>query len=177
MDLATILVLAAMLILTAAFIARPLAAGEGRVVEERERRLSELYAQQDQILAFLSELDADFAMGKILPEDHQQQRSEWLTRGADVLKEVDQLRAVPADGGGRSALEAHLEEEVARLRKGLGGDTASDLEARLESEVARVRVRLGATSGFCGNCGNPLVSGDRFCSRCGTPVPQTETSG
>src|SRR3972149_5573423 len=144
MDLATILVLATMLILTAAFIARPLAAGEGQAVEESERRLSALYAQQDQILAFLSELDADFAMGKILPEDHQQQRSEWLTRGADVLKEIDRLSAVPADGGARSTLEVHLEEEVARLRKGLDTDTAADLEARLESEVARVRRSLGA---------------------------------
>jgi hypothetical protein len=172
MDLATVVVLAAMLILTAAFIARPLAAGEGQAVGESERRLSALAARQDQILAFLSELDADFAMGKILPEDHQQQRSEWLTRGAGVLKEIDQLRAVPE----RSALEAHLEEEVGRLRKGLGVDTAADLEARLESEVARLRGGMGATSGYCGNCGLPLVSGDRFCSRCGTPVPETETS-
>jgi hypothetical protein len=171
MDLATVLVLAAMLILTAAFIARPLAAGEGQAVGESERRLSALAAKQDQILAFLSELDADFAMGKILPEDHQQQRSEWLTRGAGVLKEIDELRAVPE----RSALEAHLEEEVARLRAGLRGET-TDLEARLESEVAHLRGRLGATSGFCGNCGRPLISGDRFCSHCGTPVPEAEAS-
>ena len=172
MDLATVLVLAAMLILTAAFIARPLAAGEGQAVGESERRLSALAAKQDQILAFLSELDADFAMGKILPEDHQQQRSEWLTRGAGVLKEIDELRAVPE----RSALEAHLEEEVARLRAGLGGETTSDLEARLESEVAHLRGKLGATSGFCGNCGRPLISGDRFCSHCGTTVPEAEAS-
>jgi len=172
MDLATVLVLAAMLILTAAFIARPLAAGEGQAVGESERRLSALAAKQDQILAFLSELDADFAMGKILPEDHQQQRSEWLTRGAGVLKEIDELRAVPE----RPALEAHLEEEVARLRAGLGGERTSDLEARLESEVAHLRGRLGSTSGFCGNCGRPLVSGDRFCSHCGTPVPEAEAS-
>jgi hypothetical protein len=131
-----------------------------------------LAAKQDQILAFLSELDADFAMGKILPEDHQQQRSEWLTRGAGVLKEIDELRAVPE----RSALEAHLEEEVARLRAGLGGETTSDPEARLESEVAHLRGKLGATSGFCGNCGRPLISGDRFCSHCGTPVPEAEAS-
>jgi hypothetical protein len=161
-----------MLILTAAFIARPLAAGEGRAVGESERRLSALAAKQDQILAFLGELDADFAMGKILPEDHRQQRSEWLTRGAGVLKEIDELRAVPE----RSALEAHLEEEVARLRAGLGGETTSDPEARLESEVAHLRGKLGATSGFCGNCGRPLISGDRFCSHCGTPVPESEAS-
>jgi len=173
MDLATVVVLAAMLILTAAFIARPLAAGEGQAVGESERRLSALAARQDQILAFLSELDADFAMGKILPEDHQQQRSEWLTRGVGVLQEIDQLREVPE----QSALEAHLEEEVARLRAGPGGETTSDLEARLESEVARLRGGLGATSGFCGNCGRPLGSGDRFCSNCGTPVPEAEASG
>ena len=172
MDLATVVVLVAMLILTAAFIARPLSAGEGQAVGESERRLSALAAKQDQVLAFLSELDADFAMGKILPEDHQQQRSEWLTRGAGVLKEIDELRALPE----RSPLEEHLEEEVARLRAGLGGETTSDLEARLESEVAHLRGRLGASSGFCGNCGQPLISGDLFCSHCGTPVPEAEAN-
>ena len=93
-----------------------------------------------------------------------------------MLKEIDQLRAVADNGGEQSALEVHLEEEVARLRKGLGVDTAADLEARLESEVARLRGGPGATSGYCGNCGQPLVSGDRFCSHCGTPVPETEMS-
>jgi hypothetical protein len=168
MDPATALVLLAMLILTGAFIARPLAAGGGKAVDEGERRLSTLYAQQDQILAFLQELDMDFAMGKILPEDHEAQRAEWLARGADVLKEIDELgnsRAGPGD------LDVQLEAKVARLRQTIGQDSESALEKSLEVEVARRKEALRSAAGYCGHCGQPLVAGDRFCSRCGTPVP------
>ena len=150
MDLASILVVLAMMLLAAAFISRPLARDEGRPVEEGERRLSALYAEQDQVLALLYELDTDFAMGKILPEDYQRQRAERLTRGADVLKEIDQLGAqAPASGDGREG----------------------DLEAQLEKEVARIRQTLGPSAGYCGKCGNPLAGGDKYCPRCGTPVP------
>jgi len=168
MDPATALVLLAMLILTGAFIARPLAAGGGKAVDEREKRLSTLYAQQDQILAFLQELDMDFAMGKILPEDHEAQRAEWLARGADVLKEIDELgasRARPDD------LDAQLEDKVARLRPTIGQDSESALEKSLEAEVAHRKEALSSVAGYCGHCGQSLAAGDRFCSRCGTPVP------
>jgi hypothetical protein len=150
MDPASVLVVVAMFLLAAAFISRPLAREEGRPIEEGERRLSALYAEQDQILALLYELDTDFAMGKILPEDYQRQRAERLTRGADVLKEIDQLAArPPASGDGREA----------------------DLEARLEKEVARIRQTLGPSAGYCGECGSPLAGSDKYCPRCGTPVP------
>ena len=175
MDLATVLVLVAMLILTGAFITRPLAAGEGRTVGERERRLSALYAQQDQILSFLQELDMDFTMGKILPEDHVAQRAEWVARGADVLREIDELRSDGAEGAASNEMEARLEAKVAGLRRTLAHEGEDDLEGRLEAEVARVRESLKTVSGYCGHCGNALVSGDRFCPRCGTPVPVAGT--
>lgn len=149
MDLASVLVVAAMFVLAAAFISRPLARGEGRAVDEGERRLSALYAEHDQILSLLYELDADHAMGKILPEDYRRQRAERLARGAEVLKEIDSF-------GGMAAAP-------------VGPD--GDLEAQLEREVSRIRQTLGSEASYCGQCGNGLTAGDRFCSRCGTPVP------
>jgi hypothetical protein len=148
MDLASLLVVVAMFVLAAAFIARPLTKDEGRPVEEGERRLSALYAEHDQILGLLYELDTDFAMGKIFPEEYQKQRMERLARGADVLREIDQV------GGTRSS-----------------SVPTDDLEARLEREVSRIRRTLGSSAGYCGHCGHPLTDGDKFCARCGTPVP------
>jgi hypothetical protein len=124
----------------------------------------------------LGELDMDFTMGKILPEDYQGQRAEWLSRGAAVLKEIDGLRMPPVGRGPSSDLEARLEQRVASLRQtpvAPGADP--QLEARLEREVARLRDTLEASSGFCGHCGSPLVAGDRFCSRCGAAVPVAGT--
>ena len=174
MDLAAGLVVLAMLILTAAFVARPLVEGGGRAVAESERRLSSLYAERDQILGLLQELEMDFTMGKILPDDYQEQRAERVIRGAEVLKEIDSLVAGSSGLGTQAAdREARLEAEVARLRR--EGPAASDpdatLETRLESKVAGLRRKMQEGAGFCGQCGQSLVAGDRFCSHCGTPVP------
>ncbi|HET7011422.1 MAG TPA: zinc ribbon domain-containing protein [Anaerolineales bacterium] len=149
MDVATVLVIAAMVILAAAFVTRPLARDEGRAVNEDERDLSALYAEQDQVLSLLYDLDTDYAMGKILPEDYERQRAEQVTRGAEVLKEIDRLAT----------------------RRPPGSPPEDMLETRLETEVARIRERLVTSAGYCGNCGNALTAGDRFCARCGSPVP------
>jgi hypothetical protein len=149
MDLASVLVVLAMLVLAAAFVSRPLTRDEGRPVDEAERRLSALYAEHDQILSLLYELDADYAMGKILPEDHRRQRAERMVRGSEVLREIDSL-------GGKQAGAASVE---------------ADLEAQLEREVGRIRQTLGSAVGYCGQCGHALTAGDRFCARCGTPAP------
>jgi len=144
MDLAPLLVVLGLAAVAVAFIARPLIEGGGREPDAVERRLSALRAEQDQTLALLHELDMDYAMGKIEPEDYQAQRAARVGRGAAILREIDELQGAPSAGATASADQ--------------------DLEAR----VAQLRVRAG---GFCGRCGNPLVLEDRFCSRCGQPVP------
>lgn len=148
MELAALLVILALALVAAAFIGRPLREGSAREPDERERRLSALRAEQDQTLALLDELDMDYAMGRVEPEDYQASRAARIRRGAALLREIDELsaEAPPAD--------------VARGSPAM----ASDLEAR----VARLRAQAG---GFCGNCGSPLVVGDLFCARCGHRVP------
>ena len=148
MELAALLVVLALALVAAAFIGRPLREGSAREPDERERRLSALRAEQDQTLALLDELDMDYTMGRIEPEDYQASRSARISRGAALLREIDELSA-----------EAPL-ADATRASPAM----ASDLEAR----VAQLRARAG---GFCSNCGSPLVLGDRFCSRCGHPAP------
>jgi len=144
MDLAPLLVVLALAVIAAVFIARPLVEGRGREPSAAERRLSALRAEQDQVLALLHELDMDYTMGKIEPEDYQTQRAARLSQGADLLREID-------------SLEGELPAAPARPP-----------DEDLENRVAQLRSRA---AGFCRRCGNPLVLEDRFCTRCGQPVP------
>jgi hypothetical protein len=147
MELAPLLIVLALAAVTAAYIARPLVEGRSREPDARERRLSALRAEQDQVLSLLHELDMDFTMGKIEPQDYQDQRAARVSQGAALLREIDELRAAePAGAAMPSSAPADL-----------------DLEAR----VAQLRRQA---AGFCSRCGNPLVLEDRFCSRCGQPV-------
>jgi hypothetical protein len=147
MELAPLLIVLALVAVAVAYIARPLVEGRSREPDARERRLSALRAEQDQVLSLLHELDMDFTMGKIEAEDYQEARAVRVSQGASVLREIDELRA--AEPAGAAAMSS--------------APNVLDLEAR----SAQLRRQA---AGFCSRCGNPLVLEDRFCSRCGQPV-------
>jgi hypothetical protein len=154
MDVGSILVLLALLILIAAFIARPLLSGQGHDVSDRERRLSALQAESDKLLGLIQELDMDHTMGKVPEDDYQGQRAALVARGVEVLREMDSMpQSGKAEAGG-DTVEQQLEEAVARLRS----------------------TRPAETHAFCGHCGQPLQPGDRFCPRCGTPSTAVESA-
>ncbi len=147
MELAALLVTLALAVVVTAYIVRPLREGSAREPDARERRLSALRAEQDQTLSLLHELEMDYAMGKITPEDYQAARADRMTRGAALLREIDELSEVaPAPAAPQ-----------------VSAPSSPDIEVR----VAQLRAQA---AGFCANCGGPLVLGDRFCSRCGHPV-------
>ncbi len=149
MDLASILIILALAVLAAAFIARPLVGRQGEAVSEQERRLSGLQAERDKLLASVQEMDLDHAMGKIADEDYRPQRSLLVARGAELLREIDRLQPVGRRGAGVSG----------------------DLDSQIEAEVARLRgVSAGQPIGTCPRCGQPRFAGDGFCSRCGAAL-------
>ena len=162
MDLGSILVILALVIIVAGFVARPILEKRGFSVTESSRYLSELQADRDQIIINLQELDMDHAMGKIPAEDYETQRPGLVARGAAILRELDQLgdsittRApMPVKSNSQVELDpdALIEQEILRRRK------PSSLE----------------TGGFCSHCGTPIQAGDRFCMNCGTKVQVAET--
>lgn len=159
MDIGSFLIGLALAILTGAYITRPLVERRGLSLSEAERRLSTLHAERDRVLASMEELETDHAMGKILPEDYQQQRNEWVRRGADILRAIDGYREAPA-----------VDDLVIF--------SADTIEAELEAAVARLRSdRSEGADGFCGTCGEEIVAGDRFCTHCGVSVTLEEIEG
>ena len=181
MDIGSILLLLALLVLIGLFIARPLIDREAVVVspeeDRQEHEISTLLAERDRVLTALHELDFDNALGKIPKQDYPPQRALLLQQGADVLRKLDEYDQVaPAND-----MEARIEQAIAERR----AISVSQLEAVPESVLVRDaddvvevqlanrrRTRQDKSAGFCPQCGRPIQKSDRFCPKCGYAIAQ-----
>lgn len=180
MDIGSILLVLALLILVGLFVARPLfnrraVIVNGHTVEE-DHELSALLAERDQVLNALQELDFDYSLGKIPEEDYPTQRQALVNQGAEVLRSLDELTS----GQETSPLGDRLEEAIAARRLEAihsGARPAAvaqptvmvddEIEARL---AFRRRERADKSAGFCPQCGRPVQKSDRFCPSCGSTL-------
>jgi len=161
MDIGAIFVLLALLILLAMYLAQPYMEKRAKVVSDEELELSALFAERDHAINALKELDFDNALEKVPAEDYPIQRAELLKRGADALRKLDEFHA-----GGKASTEAEdrVEAALASHRANVMPDTDDDLESLIAS---RRTERKAKSSGFCPNCGHPVLSSDKFCTKCG----------
>lgn len=152
MDIGSILIGLALLLVVGAYIGMPILSKTGKAVTVEDRQLSELQAKRDRILNRVQELDMDFTMGKILEADYKLERQSLMKQGAEVLKNIDALI-----GSTPSAAE--------------GVRTGDEIEAA----VARLRGKpISPTGIFCPSCGAGVQEGDAFCVRCGTSLQVSE---
>jgi hypothetical protein len=152
MDIGSILIGLALLLLVGVFIGRPILVKGGLAVTAEDRQLSELQATRDRILNQVQELDMDYAMAKIIEVDYKRERQALMLHGTDVLKGIDSL----VDSAPRLAVADFPEDEI-------------------EAAVAKLRGRTAPSrAGFCPSCGNEVQPGDAFCIRCGTQLKVTE---
>lgn len=207
MDLGSIFLLIALLILVGLFISQPLfskVAGAAELLSpgarlpgataREDQKHSALLAERDRVLNALSELDFDYAMGKIPEDDYPAQRSTLLDLGVQVLRKLDSLKeslsantyASPTTNKPAEFLDSpenRLEAAIAARRMmsapagaaipqqvlpspSGGGPTADDdVEIQI---AARRRLRQEKSAGFCPQCGGPVKKSDRFCPKCGT---------
>jgi hypothetical protein len=172
MDIGSIFLFLALLILVGIFVTRPLFDRKTVVVDpnsaEIQHELSALMAERDRILTSLEELDFDHIMGKIPAEDYPVQRALLLREGAQVLRRLDELEQRAPAGD----LEARLEKAIAERRAAaqnevLAPSTSADDEQVEALLAARRRARQVKSAGFCPQCGRPIQITDRFCPRCG----------
>jgi len=181
MDLGSLFLILALLVLVGLFISRPLFGAKETVPElstnSYDHEHSVLLAERDRILNALQELDFDHTLGKIPEEDYPGQRAYLLQRGAETLRKLDTFQA---DGGlEQDEVEARIEAAVAARRaerasatpvRGVSASVASpddELEVMLAN---RRRTRQDKAVGFCPQCGGPMQKSDRFCPRCGAKV-------
>ncbi len=180
MDIGSIFLILALLILVIVFVSRPLFDRNRQIsaAGEEEHELSHLMAERDRILNALQELDFDHALGKIPDEDYPSQRAFLLQRGAQVLRSLDEMQAQESD----QDIEARIEAAIAARR----ADTAARKETEPEPVLAmagasaddelelmlsnRRRARQEKSAGFCPQCGGPVQKSDRFCPKCGNSL-------
>jgi len=187
MDIGSIFLILALLLLVGVFITRPfferkVVPGADPQADERDHELSSLLAERDRLLNALQELDFDQALGKIPEEDYPGQRTLLLQQAAEVLRKLDALQASSAADEMEARLEAAIAARRVTVQPSLAPAQAElvgvgrvfpvaapddDLEILL---ARRRRERLGKSAGFCPNCGGPVQQTDRFCPKCGATV-------
>jgi hypothetical protein len=192
MDLGSIFLTLALLVLVGLFVSRPFFAqksltGNGQAAgldSQFDHKLSSLLAERDRLINALQELDFDYTLGKIPAEDYPAQRAVLLNKGAAVLRELDTLShddALPGASPETDA-EARLEAAIAARRadasrasvspNGANGKHAVAPVATVDDETERLladrrRARQEKAAGFCPQCGGTVQKSDRFCPKCG----------
>jgi len=151
MDVGSILIMVAIAVLAVVFIARPLSDSGLTTSGMDDTGLSSRKAELEHVLSLIQDLDMDYAMEKVLPDDYKTARPELVSRGAALMREIDGWQGT--NGHRPSALPS------------------AGLDAEIEAQVARLRGGAGAApAGFCARCGQASLAGDRFCIRCGAPL-------
>ncbi len=134
---------------------------------ENGHELSSLLAERDRVLNSIQELDFDNSLGKIPSQEYTNQRKALLQTGAEILRHLDNLKLVSPvneiENDEASAGDRFMKVDVHPARPVMDED--------LEELIAMRRsTRKEKTSGFCPNCGKPLLQSDRFCSCCGQAI-------
>jgi len=188
MDLGSVFLILALLLLVATFIARPffekanLSPERITPAQQADHGRSALLAERDRLLNALQELDFDYTLGKIPQEDYPAQRAALLQQGADVLRRLDTMQPEAQAGDAEARLEAAIAARRADAAVAGVGVLASNGHGNgrkhsvavaspddaLETLLAnRRRERQGKAAGFCHKCGGPIQKADRFCPKCG----------
>jgi hypothetical protein len=167
MDLASILLILTVLILTAAFILRPLFEKRTRIDQapdnlvdadqaKFEHTRSSLLAEKERVLNSLQELDFDNSLNKI-PEDlYPEQRSILMKQAAGILKQLDEM------GFAQESETMQPESKPVEIHEGY--DELEELISRRRGEMKE------KSSGFCPRCGKPVKESDQFCPKCGAKI-------
>jgi hypothetical protein len=169
MDIGSILLGLALLLIVAFIVARPLLEGS-RHRDRQPGPADQLLAERERVLVQLRDLDFDHATGKIMDDDYAAQRAQLVAQGVAILKQLDALTAamapVPAGANGQAAtLDDEIEAAVVRAR----GRPAGPADDEIEALVAQRRASPAPVPGqmTCAECGAAVVAEDRFCPKCG----------
>jgi NADH pyrophosphatase NudC (nudix superfamily) len=159
MDLGAIFLLLGVVVIVVVFVAQPFTQ-RWRARVQSGQAISVLLANRENALSALQELDFDFKLDKILPEEYSIQRASLLQMGAEALRQLDEIQATQT-----SPIEEPVKPAaIVKPSKPLADEDLEELVAK------RRTARQQKAAGFCPKCGKPILQSDRFCSSCGQVV-------
>jgi len=173
MDIGSIFLILGLIVIVGLFISRPLLERTAPLANQGDHQYSSLLAERDRLLNALQELDFDYTLGKIPEADYPGQRTSLLTRGADILRQLDAFGVETDEVEAEARLEAVIAARHADIASNGGPGRIhrtspdDDLEALIAS---RRRMRSEKSRGFCPQCGRPVGASDRFCPNCGATL-------
>lgn len=165
MELGSIFLVLAVLVITGVYLYAPFLSRTRKLSTVEMHDISALKAERDRVINALQELDFDHNLGKIPAEDYPEQRAELLKKGAEILRQLDELEPIPAsarDATGR--IEKAAAAKRADSTSASGGINEEDIEAMI---AARRKQHKSKSAGFCPSCGKPVLVSDHFCPSCG----------
>ena len=119
MSIGSILIILALFLLTALVLVQPFFGNATETQSENEGRYVALLAERERAIQALQELEFDYELGKIPPEDYPTLRKKLLARGAEVLRKLDaheEQRPVPSDDDLEAMIAARREQTRAEKR-------------------------------------------------------------
>jgi len=166
-----IIILLAIVILTAVFITLPFFKKSTEAEDPIERKsypieppslieLKKLNSERELLYTALNDIEFDYGLGKLSREDYDELKRDYKAKAVSVLKEIDEIsKEVHAKG-----LEDELEKEITAIRKSKSLD-----ENEIEGEILKARKQSIDKSKYltCMNCGRRYGAEDLFCSKCG----------
>ncbi len=155
----------ALLVAVLAFVGYPLLRAPGPAHDDRVApavgQRAQLAAEREHAIAALKDLEFEHSIGNLSDDDYESLRAAQRHKAVAILSELDRLdEPAPAAVAeaplctDHLALDARLEEEIARARQRL--------------EAGRQRGADGAAPGVpCPSCGTLHHPSARYCSVCG----------
>ena len=154
MELGSVFLVLAVLVIVGIYLYAPFTERVVQTDMDESHEISALKAERDRVITALQELDFDFRLGKIPAEDYPEQRNTLLQKGADVLRQLDEMN---------TEFSALLSKE----------NSAANSESKIKNDelesmlAARRKEKQSKSAGFCPQCGKPILATDRFCPACG----------
>jgi hypothetical protein len=153
MELVSIFLLLAVVLLVAFFVSTPLLV-QKRNVRRDDLAFSSLMAERDRVLSAIQELDFDHTLGKIPEDEYPIQREVLVKKGVGILRQLDEYEGVSKKTPRKPSPVPPIAND-------------DEIEDLIASRRSGRKEKMG---GFCPNCGNPMLLSDRFCPKCGQSV-------
>lgn len=155
MDIGSIFILLAILLLVAIFLIQPFFDQDHASIRP-ESEYSQLLAERERLLDRIQELDFDFELNKVADHDYQRARKSLIEEAAAVMRRIDEVEA-------EKGLEKTSPSQEA-LRRSPPKTEVDDIE----SLIASRRRELGEKKqSFCPHCGHAVTESDQYCVHCG----------